>query len=96
MNVLIREIPDAVNARIDAAAEAAGLSKQELLLDLLTKTYAEPPLVIGWVKFDHAGKKYDTGVCPECGEVMEDLYAGLLSNGKWVAPRCKWCATEKQ
>ena len=37
-----------------------------------------------------------SGVCPECGEVMEELYAGLLSNGKWVAPRCKWCATEKQ
>lgn len=94
MNVLIREIPDAVNARIDAAAQAAGLSKQELLLDLLTKTYAEPPLVIGWVKFDRPGE-YDTGVCPECGEAMEELYAALLSSGKWVAPRCKWCAVSE-
>lgn len=95
MNVLIRDIPDAVNDRIDAAARSLGVSKQELLLDLLNATYAEPPIVVGWVKFDRPGEIDADATCPECGAEMNEMYAGLLSNGQWVAPRCKWCAVSE-
>jgi hypothetical protein len=90
MNILIRDIPDNLNEQIDAAAAAAGVSKQELLLTLLVTTYAEPPAVIGWVKLDRPGEV--DGDCPECGQELGEVWAGLLTNGQWVAPRCKWCA----
>ena len=92
MNIQIREVTDSLNARIDAAAAAASVSKQELLLDLLTATYGEPPLVVGWFKADRRGELNADAQCPECGQPLDQVWAGLLSNGTWVAPRCQWCA----
>jgi hypothetical protein len=94
MNILIRDITEPLNAAIDQAAAAAGLSKQELLLTLLVTTYAEPPAVVGWVKLDRRGE-LDGADCPECGQQLDEVWAGLLTNGQWIAPRCKWCATSE-
>ena len=92
MNILIRDVPESLNARIDAAAADAGVSKQELLLDLLAVSYGEPPLVVGWFKADRRGELGSDAACPECGQPLTEVWAGLLSNGQWVAPRCQWCA----
>ena len=92
MNIQIREVTDSLNARIDAAAAAASVSKQELLLGLLTDTYSEPPLVVGWFQANRRGELDDDAACPECGQPLTEIWAGLLNNGQWVAPRCQWCA----
>lgn len=92
MNLLIRDVSDSLNARIDAAALAAGLSKQELLLDLLQSAYGEPPLVVGWVQLTRRGELDADAACPVCGQPLEQVWAGLLDNGSWIAPRCQWCA----
>ena len=95
MNILIRNIPDALAQRISATAEDAGESQQEMLLSLLTVTYAEPPVVVGWVRFDRRGELDDAAPCPECGQPLAEVWAGLLSNGQWIAPRCQWCAVSE-
>ena len=95
MNILIRDVPESLNARIDAAAAAASVSKQELLLGLLTDTYSEPPLVVGWFKADRSGELGSDAACPECGQPLTEVWAGLLSSGTWVGPRCRWCATSE-
>jgi hypothetical protein len=92
MNVLIRDIPDELNARMDATAHDLGISKQQMLLDLLAATYSEPPAVIGWVRFDRRGELDANTDCPECGQPFAEVWAGLLTNGQWVAPRCRMCA----
>lgn len=92
---MIRSVPDALNDRIDAVADELHVSKQELLLDLLTATYAEPPLVVGWVRFDRRGELNAATECPECGQPLTEVWGCLLSNGQWVAPRCQWCATSE-
>lgn len=94
MNILVRDISDALAERIKAAALAQEQSQQEMLLDLLTATYAAPPVVVGWVKFDRPGE-LDGADCPECGQPLAEVWAGLLSNGQWIAPRCQWCAVSK-
>jgi hypothetical protein len=94
MNILIRDVPDNLIAQMDAEAASTGVSRQELILTLLVTTYAQPPAVVGWVKFDRAGELDGTD-CPECGQPLNEMWAGLLSNGQWVAPRCQWCATSE-
>lgn len=37
----------------------------------------------------------DGADCPECGQQLDEVWAGLLTNGQWIAPRCKWCATSE-
>jgi hypothetical protein len=94
VNVLIRDVPDTVNSRIDAAAQAAGVSKQELLSALLSATYGAPPLVVGWVRLERRGELEDSAACPECGQPLTEAWAGLLSNGQWIH-RCQWCAVSE-
>ena len=92
MNILIRDIPDALAERIRATAAERGQSQQEMLADLLTASYAEPPVVVGWLRFDRRGELDTDAACPVCGQPLTETWAGLLSNGQWIAPRCQWCA----
>lgn len=94
MNILIRNVPADLAQRINAAAQAQGQSQQEMLADLLSATYAEPPAVVGWLRFDRAGDLAG-GDCPECGQPLAEAWAALLTSGQWIAPRCQWCATSE-
>ena len=74
----------------------------ETLLDMLRNEPAadgqppeEPPVVIGWLKFDRSGELGSDAACPECGQPLTEVWAGLLSSGTWVGPRCRWCATSE-
>ena len=62
----------------------------ETLLDMLE--ISKPPLVVGWLQFDRRGELDAEVQCPECGQPLDEVWAGLLSNGEWTAPRCQWCA----
>ncbi len=93
--VMIRYVTPNLLARIAAAAQEAGVSQQELLLDLLTATYAEPPAVVGWLRFDRRGDIDADAPCPACGQPLTEVWAALLTNGAWLAPRCQWCATSE-
>ena len=66
----------------------------ETLLDMLRsgQTANEPPLVVGWLRLDRRGELAADATCPECGQPLAEVWAGLLSNGEWTGPRCQWCA----
>ena len=91
-DILIRNVPDALSERIQAAARDGRTSRQDLLLDLLTATYGDPPLIVAWFRADRPGELDADAPCPNCGQPLAEVWAGLLSNGQWVAPRCQWCA----
>ena len=46
MNILIRNVDDAILAALDADAARKRQSRQDRLLDLLNQHYGEPPTVI--------------------------------------------------
>lgn len=91
MDILLKGVPDSLAVRMAEIAADQGLSRHEMLLRLLTATYDEPPLVVGWFKADRRGE-LDTEDCPECGQPLTEVWAALLSNGQWVGPRCSLCA----
>ncbi len=93
MNVLIRDVSDALLSKIDAAAVVDGVSRQELLTRLLDATYGEPPVVVGWFKADRPGELDSDADCPECGQPLKEVWLGFMSNGQWRGPVCQWCAT---
>ena len=92
MDISLKGVPDQLAARMSELAAAQGISRHEMLLDLLVAAYAEPPLVVGWLRLDRRGELDADAACPECGQPLTEVWAGLLSNGQWVAPRCQWCA----
>lgn len=93
MNILIRDVPSNIVAALDAEAATKRLSRQDLLLDILGGIYGEPPAVVGWVQCDRRGEL--DGDCPECGQPVQEVWIGMLTNGTWIAPRCQWCATSE-
>ena len=62
------------------------------LLEVSKPPTSAPPVVVGWLKFDRRGELAADVQCPECGQPLDEVWAGLLSNGEWTAPRCQWCA----
>ena len=88
VNVLIRGVDAELNARIDAAAKEAKMSKQELLLAHLMRTFPAPAVVVGWVELDWVNDCR----CPQCGRESEGLLVGVLPDGGWTTPHCSSCA----
>ena len=96
MNILIRDVADALVVRMDAIAKAQGLSRQEFLTELLAVTYGEPPVVVGWFKPDRPGELDSDAECPECFQPMPEPWIAFLSNGRWHGPVCHRCATSRE
>lgn len=95
MDIILKGVSGALAARMSAIAAEHGISRHEMILELLADTYGEPPVVIGWVRFARRGELDADADCPECGQPLTEVWAGLLSNGTWIAPRCRGCATNE-
>ena len=97
MNILIRDIPDATVRRLDDEAARRKMSRQEFLTALLAD-WAEPPIVLGWFKPQRNGEidltdTDDPAECHECGQPLDEVWIGILSNGAIHGPVCSGCAT---
>jgi len=94
MDILLRNVSDEINSLLVGEAKKRGMTRGDLLLEILAQRY-EPPVVVGWFRADRRGELDAEVQCPECGQPLAELWAGLLSNGQWGAPRCQWCATSE-
>lgn len=97
MNILIRNVDDAILAALDADAARKRQSRQDKLLDLLNQHYGEPPVVMAWIKADRNGELTLTGgeepdTCAECGQDLDVIWIGVLSDGSLHMPVCSGCA----
>lgn len=99
MNILIRNVSDDILAALDADAARKRISRQDLLTDILTKHYGDPPVVIGWIKASRNGELSLAGgsddepaVCAECGHDLDAVWIGVLSDGSLLMPVCSGCA----
>ena len=99
MNIIIRNVPEATLAALDADAARKRQSRQERLLDLLNQHYGEPPVVIAWMKADRNGELTLAGgsddepdICCECGQDLDAVWIGVLSDGTMHMPVCSGCA----
>lgn len=101
MNILIRDVPEATLARLDAEAKRRQRSRQELILQLLAD-WAEPPVILGWFRTDRNGELSLAGgadeepdVCIECSQPLDWPWIAILSNGAIHGPCCNGCATSE-
>lgn len=101
MNILIRDVPEATLARLDAEAQRRRRSRQELILQLLAD-WAEPPIVLGWFRAARNGELSLAGgvddepaECVECGQPLDWPWIAVLSNGSIHGPCCTGCATSE-
>lgn len=97
MNILIRNVDDAILAALDADAARKRQSRQDKLLDLLNQHYGEPPVVMAWIKADRNGELNLSGseepdTCAECGGDLDTVWIGILSDGSLHMPVCSGCA----
>jgi len=98
MNILIRNVDDAILAALDADAARKRQSRQDRLLDLLNQHYGEPPVVMCWLKSDRNGELNLSGsddepdTCAECGGDLDAVWIGVLSDGTMHMPVCSGCA----
>lgn len=99
MNILIRNVPDTILAALDADAARKRQSRQDRLLDLLNQHYGEPPVVMCWLKSDRNGELTLSGgsdawpeTCAECGQDLDAVWIGVLSDGSMHMPVCSGCA----
>ena len=99
MNILIRNVPDSILAALDADAARKRQSRQDRLLDILAQHYGEPPTVIAWLKADRNGELAIIGgvgvepdTCAECGQDLDAVWIGVLSDGSMHMPVCSGCA----
>lgn len=97
MNILIRNVSDSILAALDADAARKRQSRQDKLLDLLNQHYGEPPVVMCWLKSDRNGELNLSGseepdVCTECGQDLDAVWIGVLSDGSLHMPVCSGCA----
>ncbi len=94
MNIIIRDIPQATTNRIKAEAARRNLSQQELLSDLLNKTFGEPPMVFGYIKLDRQGDLDPGEICPNCDQVAQSWWVQILSTNE-LRLMCDICATSE-
>lgn len=101
-NLLIRNVSGETLQRIKSDAERRGVTQQELLIDLLNKTYGDPPVVMAWIKATRNGELALTGgsddeptSCIECGQPLDWPWIGILSDGSLHMPVCTGCATSE-
>lgn len=98
MNILIRNVDDAILAALDADAARKRQSRQDRLLDLLNQHYGEPPVVMCWLKSDRNGELNLSGggdepdTCAECGGDLDTVWIGILSDSSLHMPVCSGCA----
>lgn len=93
--ILIR-MPDELLATVDEAVRQANTNRTAFVLDAVRAAVgdeAEPPIVLGWIKFDRSGELTDKWECPECGQDMLDPHVGIMSNGVLTTVVCGSCAT---
>lgn len=97
MNIIIRDVPKATSDNIKAEADRRNISQQELLNELLNRSFGEPPAVWGYIKFDRQG---DFGIdsednpCPSCGQPAQSWWLQVCSNGEMFHV-CGTCATSE-
>lgn len=101
MNILIRDVPESLVRRLDDEAARRKMSRQEFLATLLAE-WAEPPVVLGWFKAQRNGELSLAGSsddepaeCHECGQPLDEVWIGILSNGAIHGPVCSGCATSE-
>lgn len=101
MNILVRDVPEATLARLNAEAQRRQCSRQELILQLLAD-WAEPPVVLGWFRADRngdlslaGGADDEPAECVECGQALDWPWIAILSNGAIHGPCCSGCATSE-
>ena len=97
MNILIRNVDDAILAALDADAARKRQSRQDRLLDILAQHYGAPPTVVAWLKADRNGELTLTGgeepdTCADCGGDLDAVWIGVLSDGTMHMPVCSGCA----
>jgi hypothetical protein len=97
MNILIRNVSDSILAALDADAARKRQSRQDKLLDLLNQHYGDPPVVMCWLKSDRNGELNLSGseepdVCAECGQDLDAVWIGILSDSSLHMPVCSGCA----
>ena len=99
MNILIRNVENTILAALDADAASKRQSRQDRLLDILAQHYGEPPTVIAWLKADRNGELAIIGgvgvepdTCAECGQDLDAVWIGVLSDGSMHMPVCSGCA----
>lgn len=97
MNILIRNVDDAILAALDAEAARRKQSRQEFIFQLLAE-WAEPPIVIGWFEATRKGEmsikgSFEPDTCPDCGQDIDWPWIGILSNGAIHGPVCSICAS---
>lgn len=97
MDILIRNVSETILAALDADAARRKVSRQQRLIDLLDQHYGDPPVVIAWLKADRNGELELAGgeepdVCIECGQDLDAVWIGVLSDGSLHMPVCSGCA----
>jgi hypothetical protein len=93
MNLIIRDVPAATHANMQAEANRKGLSQQEMLLNRLEEWWREAPTVVMWIS-GKLGQQDPETTCPECGRVLSNPHVGLLSNRSFTIVVCGLCATK--
>lgn len=94
MNILTRNVPDEIATRLDAIAKAQGVSRQDLVVNLLTQAANDydPGIVLGYFQV-HGGEVYEND-CGDCGQSLESgVFVGLTAAFKMFGPLCKVCAS---
>lgn len=101
-NILIRNVPPGTLLQIQAEAERRRISQNDVLLDVLAKTYGERPVVIGWIRATRngwlplvGGSDDEPAICAECGQPLDWPWIGILSDGSLHMPVCSGCATSE-
>lgn len=105
MTINIRDIPQSTLDNIKAEADRLGLSRQELLANLLAKTFGVPPMVWGYIKFDRPGDfgtwsgdvvdpESSEYLCPLCHNPALSWWLQVASNGE-LFRMCQSCASSE-
>lgn len=101
MQLLIRGVPDATNEAIARLAEQRGISKNDLLLTIITN-YAESQsetasqTIAGFVRVDIAGDILPDDDCDWCDQpfLHNEQYLVVRRDGIPPAVVCRVCASD--
>lgn len=102
MDIRLR-IDDTLGQQLAALAEEQGISRNELISNLLQQhvTTNPPGIVLAWLKADRWGEIDDRDEiddammeCPECGQdiITANAWFAVMSSGKLSGPVCQDCA----
>lgn len=94
MNILTRNVPDEIAAKLDTIAKEQSISRQDLIIRLLTQAANDydPGIVLGFLQV-HGGEVYEDD-CSDCGQPLESgVFVGLTAAFKMFGPVCRVCAS---